>query len=256
MRSIPVTGETHNLGGNVPGLNTDFTDFHPMKGPMTTQTLQDIIGHEPHHWRGDRAGIEEFNPAFMGLLGDDTMLTAAEMQQFEDYPRQHLLPPQPVPQLRQLPPHQPPPSPATSAPGGSAARVSLCPPATPSAPLDSIYIPFDRAIDRGAFACVTCHTLPTGAGTNGTVSSISLVPFGIGFEQIPTGPLGEKHHALVSVDGSTQRSIKIPQLRNLYDKVGFETTQTKSRAGFGFLHDGSVDSLARFLSEPAFNVPQ
>ena len=25
-----------------------FQDYHPMKGPMTTQTLQDIIGHEPY----------------------------------------------------------------------------------------------------------------------------------------------------------------------------------------------------------------
>ena len=48
-----------------------------MKGPMTTQTLQDIIGKEPHHWRGDRNGIEEFNGAFIGLLGDDVQLTAA-----------------------------------------------------------------------------------------------------------------------------------------------------------------------------------
>ena len=29
-----------------------------MKGPMTTQTMQDIIGHEPLHWRGDRSGLE------------------------------------------------------------------------------------------------------------------------------------------------------------------------------------------------------
>ena len=45
--------------------------FDPQKGPMTTQTLQDIIGKEPHHWRGDRDGIEAFNGAFESLLGDD-----------------------------------------------------------------------------------------------------------------------------------------------------------------------------------------
>ena len=48
--------------------------------------------------------------------------------------------------------------------------------------------------------------------------------------------------------------MKVPQLRNLYDKVGFDLTQTSNRAGFGFLHDGSVDSLARFVSEPLFTV--
>src|SRR5262249_56547050 len=30
-----------NLGANIPGLNAGFQDWHPMKGPMTTQTLQD-----------------------------------------------------------------------------------------------------------------------------------------------------------------------------------------------------------------------
>ena len=59
----PVAGQ--NLGANVPGLNNGFQDFHPMKGPMTTQTLQDIIGNEPLHWRGDRDGIEQFNGAFL-----------------------------------------------------------------------------------------------------------------------------------------------------------------------------------------------
>src|SRR5207249_641172 len=39
---------------------------------------------------------------------------------------------------------------------------------------------------------------------------------------------------------------------NMYVKVGFEMTQLKSRAGFGFSHDGAVDSLSRFLSEPIF----
>ena len=76
-----VTG--NNLGANVPGLNTGFQPFHPMKGPMTTQTLQDIVGKEPLHWRGDRSGLEEFNGAFLSLQGDDANLTPAEMQQFE-----------------------------------------------------------------------------------------------------------------------------------------------------------------------------
>jgi hypothetical protein len=71
---------------------------------------------------------------------------------------------------------------------------------------------------------------------------------------VPPGPDGERHHALVSVDGSTNVSMKVPQLRNLGEKVGFDMTQPSNRAGFGFLHDGSVDSLARFVAEPVFNV--
>src|SRR6185503_6170088 len=58
-------------------------DWHPMKGPFLTPTLQDIIGKEPFHWRGDRDGIEEFNPLFESLLGDDQQLNAAEMQELE-----------------------------------------------------------------------------------------------------------------------------------------------------------------------------
>jgi DNA-binding beta-propeller fold protein YncE len=35
--------------------HSDVIAFHPMKGPLVTQTLQDIIGHEPLHWRGAKA---------------------------------------------------------------------------------------------------------------------------------------------------------------------------------------------------------
>ena len=31
-------------------------DFHPMKGPMTTQSLRGMANHGPMHWRGDRTG--------------------------------------------------------------------------------------------------------------------------------------------------------------------------------------------------------
>ena len=84
-----------NLGADIPALSTGFEHWHPMKGPMTTQTLQDIIGKEPHHWRGDRDGLEEFNRAFMGLQGDDAQLTAREMQEFEDFLATIHFPPNP-----------------------------------------------------------------------------------------------------------------------------------------------------------------
>jgi len=29
--------------------------FHPMKGPMTTQTLRGLVNSGAMHWRGDRA---------------------------------------------------------------------------------------------------------------------------------------------------------------------------------------------------------
>jgi YVTN family beta-propeller protein len=241
-----LTGQ--NLGAAVPGLNTGFQPWHPMKGPMTTQTLQDIIGHEPLHWRGDRAGLEEFNGAFMTLLGDDVQLTATEMQEFEDFLATITFPPNPyrnfdntMPTDLALPGHY-----ATgrfSLPAGTPLPVGH-----PNAGV-TLYRDTTRLLDRGALACVTCHTLPTGTGPDATYSFQTQT-----FTPVPVGPNGEHHHMLVSQDGTTNVTIKVPQLRSAYLKVGMDFTQTENNAGFGFLHDGSVDSIARFVSEPVFNT--
>lgn len=235
-----------NLGGNIPGLNEDFEPFHPMKGPMSTQTFQGIIGQEPFHWRGDRLGLEDFNPAFVGLQGDDTQLTPTEMQEFEDFLATIHFPPNPfrnldntLPTSLPLPghfvPHQMDVAAGTPLPNGNA-RAGL-----------GLYRDQNRRIDGGNLACVTCHALPSGNGANARYNGSSV-------ETIPDGPRGEKHLMLVSIDGSTNRSIKVAQLRNLYEKVGMTMLSSPSRAGFGFLHDGSVDTLERFLSENAFNT--
>ncbi|MDB6033100.1 MAG: hypothetical protein JWM16_3438, partial [Verrucomicrobiales bacterium] len=64
---------TGDLGTNVTVVpNLAFTNksvFHPMKGPMTTQTLRGLKGLEPLHWRGDRTNFNHFNGAFASLLG-------------------------------------------------------------------------------------------------------------------------------------------------------------------------------------------
>lgn len=231
-----------NLAAGIPQLSGTFEDFHPMKGPMLTQTMQDIIGKEPHHWRGDRDGLEEFDGAFMGLQGDDTMPSLAEMQEFEAFLATVRFPPNPfrnfdntLPDDLELTGH--------FTTGRFAPAGQPLPNGDATRGLD-LYRP-PNLLDT--VSCATCHTLPTGLGTDYTLSGFTYTP-------ISPGPNGERHHALVPVDGSTNVSIKIPHLRNLYDRVGFETTQTSNNAGFGFLHDGSVDSLARFLSEPVFSV--
>ena len=66
-------GQAWDLGnpqGSVDTVNTITgpAGDHPMKGPMVTLTLQDIITHEPFHWRGDRDGIEQFESTFTNLL--------------------------------------------------------------------------------------------------------------------------------------------------------------------------------------------
>ena len=219
------------------------TDYHPMKGPMTTQTLQDIVGHEPFHWRGDRDGLEEFAGAFQTLQGGDGPPIDADMQRFKAFLATITLPPNP----NRLPDNT---LPTALALPGHFASGRFGPAGQP--------LPIGNAqhgltlyrtgnLDGGIMngQCVTCHTLPTGMGTD--MALLSPTPLAL-------GPHGEHHLATVSIDGGTNISMKVPQLRNLYDKVGFDLTQISNRAGFGFLHDGSVDSLARFVSEPLFTV--
>lgn len=60
-------------------------NWHPMKGPMATQSLVGIINGEALHWRGDREDLPAFAPAFVGLLGDDATPGAADMAAFEAF---------------------------------------------------------------------------------------------------------------------------------------------------------------------------
>lgn len=223
------------------GVDPNCQDWHPMKGPMTTQTLQDIIGKEPFHWRGDKDGLEEFNGAFVGLMGDDEQLTPQAMQEFEDFLATIFFPPNPFRTFTNgLPVDLPLPGHFTSGRFG--------PPGQPL-PNGNAVVGLNRYRTGGldGVECVSCHTLPTGMGSNFALQGTQFVP-------LPPGPEGGLHHATVSVDGSTNVTMKIPHLRNLYEKVGFDTTQLANVAGFGLLHDGSVDSIARFISEPLFSV--
>ncbi|HEY0550498.1 MAG TPA: hypothetical protein VGF13_12920, partial [Verrucomicrobiae bacterium] len=148
--------------------------FHPMKGPMVTQTLQDIItptnynGHsltqQTLHWRGDRKGIEEFNHTFVALQSADTELTTNEMAEFKGMLSTIFFPPNfyrtfsnTLPATVPLPGHF----------GRVTNNVALpLPPGNPSAAL----IPF-------GINCITCHDFNTGRGgiafSNGTVQARS-----------------------------------------------------------------------------------
>jgi hypothetical protein len=62
--------------------------------------------------------------------------------------------------------------------------------------------------------------------------------------------------------GRITENFKIPQLRNMYTKVGmFGFSGDNSAAtglqirGFGFSHDGAVDTLENFLRDPVFIFP-
>jgi YVTN family beta-propeller protein len=95
----PVTRNPISIEIEFAGFGTlingtgDTQDFHPMKGPMTTQTLRGLARSGAMHWRGDRAtgalgtdafdetlSFDNFIVAFEGLLGRATEPSEAEMQ--------------------------------------------------------------------------------------------------------------------------------------------------------------------------------
>ncbi|HEX8847450.1 MAG TPA: hypothetical protein VF791_22595 [Pyrinomonadaceae bacterium] len=137
---------TSNFPGNILPPIT-FT-FHPMKGPMTTQSLRGIVGDEPFHWRGDRSGLAAFNPAFVSLLGGTRQLTPEEMAAFEAFTRTLTYPPNPLQNLDRTYPN-----PQT---GPSAARGEQL---------------FNNALlDGRALTCNQCHTANNfRSGTNRTI---------------------------------------------------------------------------------------
>lgn len=58
--------------------------MHPMKGPMVTQTLRNLEGGAPFHWRGDRPTLADFNATFADLLGGDE-LVSGDLADLEAY---------------------------------------------------------------------------------------------------------------------------------------------------------------------------
>lgn len=209
----------------------DFT-YHPMKGPMVTQTLQDILRHEPLHWRGDRAGIEEFNQTFTRLLGADQELTATEMQQFKDFLATIHFPPNLYRNFDDTL--------STNVPV-SGQNLDLPDQEDDPLPYGNAVIGRESFFNTGDTSCSQCHFPPTGTGFESTNPIF------------PPGPNGERHVLLFSRDPANPTPFKPPQLRNLADKLGMTLTRTNSRAGFGFTHDGRVDSLGRFLISGGFH---
>ncbi|MCX8070841.1 MAG: hypothetical protein N3C12_00070 [Candidatus Binatia bacterium] len=212
-----------------------FRDFHPMKGPMTTQTLRGLVNHGAMHWRGDRNGgsqwnnpdlaFKAFNVAFPGLLGRTAELTAAEMQAFTDFILQVKLPPNPIRNLDN----------SLTASQQNGRNFFFGPRRA-----DGLNFGTDGADNALGHTCNGCHVTNRAQGFFGTDGKAS-------FENEP-------------------QVIKIAHLRNLYQKVGmfgmaavsfFNAGDNGHKGdqirGFGFLHDGSVDTLFRFLNATVFN---
>jgi mono/diheme cytochrome c family protein len=218
------------------GSGESNIDFHPLKGPMVTQTLRGMEHDGPMHARGDRSGggfsnrspnwdadpnaLDEnqaflkFNDAFVSLLGRATPLTAAEMQSFATYALRLQLPPNPIANLDGT---------LTASQAAGAAFFSG---------------PTSDSVMKN---CVGCHTLDASSGAFGT-------------------------GGLTAFTADAQH-FKTPHLRNLYQKVGMfgrntilgvpghGSPTTPQVRGFGMLHDGSTDTGVSFLQNPFFTFP-
>jgi len=215
---LTVTNESVNHSGLF-----FYDDYHPMKGPMVTQTFQDIMEHEPFHWRGDRVNIEAFNITFTDLLGRDSELTESEMAEFKELLHTIHVPPNPFRNLDDTLP-------------ASVPLPGLYGVEDPDEPLLSgdPRRGFDMFFfnSGGDNQCRACHERPSGLGRDRSLVS---------------GPNGEAHIELRGDERSFGLPFKVPQLRNIHEKIGLDYDRNNSRTGFGFTHDGRMDTLSKFL---------
>ena len=184
--------------------------FHPLKGPMATMTLRGLSTHGVMHWRGDRGGddIEDEREAFLAFNVAFDPLLGRDEGELADEDMEAF----------------------------TDFALAITNPPNPIRNLDQS-LRDDEAHGEELFddgICATCHEIDRERGFFGT----NLTFFG--------------------VEG---QNFKTPQLRNMYQRIGMfgvgrldefpggsiEHTGAQVR-GYGFIHDGSVDTLDRFLS--------
>ncbi len=218
---LPVTNPVPDIG---------FSAFHPMKGPMTTQTLRGMANHGAMHWRGDRSvgffgtdatdevlSFKNFIVAFEGLVGRASAISEAEMDLFTDFILDVFLPPNPIRSL-----------------DNTLHSTSI----SEAAVLNLYNVP---ATDSGVATCNECHELNPAAGLFGTDKGRSF-------------------------ENETQH-FKIAHMRNIYQKIGMfgmvrvpflsvgdNGHKGDQIRGFGVLHDGSIDTVFRFLGADVFTL--
>ncbi len=175
--------------------------FHPMKGPMTTQTFRGLLNLSPYHWRGDKANLAAFNPAFNQLMGGSE-ITTTQMDVFTEFANSILFLPNPYQNLdRSLP---------STINGGN--------PATGETDFKTI-----GATKPGNKTCQSCHTDDPGPGSNRVIDNLQPQP------------------------------LKVPELRNIYQKLLFDRFSIETIDGFGLAHDGTDSGFSDFFNHSAFS---
>ncbi len=170
-------------------------DWHPMRGVMTTQTLQDFLPLPPFNWRGDFGDLAAFNTQYRTLQGDDELLDGEDLSELAAFLNSVELPPNPYRNLDGSFP--------TAFPNGGD-------------PNNGEWV-FENVLStQNLVTCAACHTLPQG-------TNLKLFPI-------------------------ASQSLKVPQLRNLYEKHGFDIRSSQNSRGFGFTHTGAISTLYDFLT--------
>ncbi len=195
--AVKILDQQCNLGLPLGACN----NFHPMKGPMTTQTLIGIAGTEPFHWRGDRNDLSEFSHAAVSLLAADEDFSMKEMSRLGAYLQTISLSPNPNRNLDG--------SLKTSLLGGNAVTG------------ENLFLTGNLDFVQ----CATCHV--PGTGANASLISGNLL--------------------------AEPQAMKVPQLRNMYEKLTGAEVGTVRNRGFGFTHDGAVPTLFDFFKLTVFN---
>jgi DNA-binding beta-propeller fold protein YncE len=260
----PVTIKLSQAGPLVDGTPINGTgkiaSLHPMKGPMTTQTLRGLAYSGAMHWRGDRVSgafgtdpstappfdealsFNNFILAFNTLLGLGPSFSTNDMQTFANFALTLMPRPNPIRNLDN--------SLTMSQANGrkffmgcDGLDTLIQQPAQCGAdgkPVGAGHFADGVPAQNVGFPCQGCHVLDPSQGFFGTNGESS-------FENLP-------------------QTNKIPHLRNVYDKIGMfggtsipvinsgnNGNQGPQVSGFGFTNDGSVDTLFRFLQASVFN---
>jgi DNA-binding beta-propeller fold protein YncE len=215
-------------------------DWHPMKGPMLTQSLFDVVGKEPHHWRGERSGLDAFAHTFVALQGLPKAPDAQQIAALREYLAALRLPPNPFRDVHNRLPQEL----DLAAITGLGTDWSGAPLGKGDAQRGLKLFTIEARAEP--FRCASCHTLPSGAGSNRVTSS--------GGKPLPASASGDQHLGISSLTGLSQVSLRIPALTQLYDRIGFQTKVTPSLNGFGFGHDGSMPTLPEFLRFRRFDL--
>ncbi|MEY3143987.1 MAG: hypothetical protein RLY21_2480 [Planctomycetota bacterium] len=193
--------------------------WHPMKGPMTTQTLQGTIGNEPFHWRGEKDDLTEFNVAFTHLQGRGSEISATEMASMTDYVASLVFPPNPNRNIDNTL--------KTSLVvfGGTQTGFNVT-----GNPLNGQTVFNTAQLFAGppgapGLTCTACHV----------------------------GPIGTNNRVDIPAPGGENQNRKNAHLREIWRKVGANGGSTAALRGFGFEHNGAKFTFQDSITE-GFNI--